>query len=213
MLRGAELRWPIIDKEALALYFAITSFKAYVYDGREFLAFTDNLSLILMMKNKDSTSRIMNFKMKLSGYDFKLLHRLVKHNVVPDCLSRPSTVNGMTINTYRLKMIEHFLENQEEELNSEMISFVQKNEKNEGIQVCFTDDSTNIPVEAIAQVQFQNFLKGVTVDICEVIDRIQDIMEKKGYFSVQDTSGKVRTLIVWIKLKIGYIKIFLMRQQ
>jgi hypothetical protein len=52
MLKVAELRYPIIEKEALALFFEIFSFKEYLYDGREFFEFIDDLNLISLMKNR-----------------------------------------------------------------------------------------------------------------------------------------------------------------
>lgn len=85
--RGAELNYSIPEKECLAVFFAVNKFRQYV-EGYHFKVITDCSSLLSIFKQENPVGRLARWVMHLSQFDFKLIHRKGKSNVVPDTLSR-----------------------------------------------------------------------------------------------------------------------------
>ena len=72
-LRGAEFKWHITDKEALALVERIQHFRHYLAN-EEFTVFTDNVSVKYLQKIKDCQGRLGRWSLLLQGYNFKIIH-------------------------------------------------------------------------------------------------------------------------------------------
>ena len=85
-LRGAELKWHITDKEAVALVEAVQHFKHYLAN-HEFTVYTDNVSVKYLQKIKDCQGRLGRWSLLLQAYNFKIIHREGAKNTA-DCLSR-----------------------------------------------------------------------------------------------------------------------------
>ena len=87
-LSDAERRYSQIEKEALAVVWACEKLQAYLL-GRHFVIFTDNKAVELIMRNPLSTppARILRWQLRLSGYDFEVVHRPGLGNIA-DFLSR-----------------------------------------------------------------------------------------------------------------------------
>jgi hypothetical protein len=88
----AERNYAQIDREALALVFAVTKFHQYIY-GRDFLLYTDHKPLLgLLGEGKpipcNASPRVIRWALKLSGYRYTLLHKAGKQNGNADALSR-----------------------------------------------------------------------------------------------------------------------------
>lgn len=91
-LTAAERRYSQIDREGLALVFALKRFRYYLL-GRPFVARTDHKPLLgLFGKEKPipctANARIQRWALLLSQYDFDLVYKSGKENVVADALSR-----------------------------------------------------------------------------------------------------------------------------
>lgn len=91
-LSSAEKNYSQIDKEGLALVFALKRFRYFLL-GRHFVARTDHKPLIgLFGKGKpvpfNANSRIQRWALLLSQYDYDLEHKSGKDNVVAEALSR-----------------------------------------------------------------------------------------------------------------------------
>ena len=91
-LHGAELKWHITDKEALALVEGIQHFKHYLAN-QEFTVFTDNVSVKYLQKIRDCQGRLGRWSLLLQGYNFKIIHRDGSKNPA-DCLSRQQHDNS-----------------------------------------------------------------------------------------------------------------------
>ncbi|XP_064487549.1 uncharacterized protein K02A2.6-like [Ornithodoros turicata] len=97
-LSSAERNYSQLEKEGLALVFAVKKFHAYIY-GRHFQLLTDHKPLQFIFGPKRgiptiAAARLQRWAVLLSAYDFSLEHRSSEDNVEPDCLSRlplPST--------------------------------------------------------------------------------------------------------------------------
>lgn len=86
-LNKAEKRYPIIEKELLAIVWAVKHFRPYLY-GRNFKIQTDHKPLIYLFGMRDPSSRLMKFRLILEEYDFVLEYLKGKNNAAADALSR-----------------------------------------------------------------------------------------------------------------------------
>lgn len=87
LLHGAELNYSTIEKECLAIIYAVNHFRSYVY-GRRFNLITDYKPLVWVNSVKDPTSRPLRWRLKLAEYDYQVIYKAGKSNVNADTLSR-----------------------------------------------------------------------------------------------------------------------------
>lgn len=107
-LGPAQSNYSVIEKELLAIVWAIENFRHYLY-GREFLVITDHKPLIYLFGTKNINSRLYRWKLTLMEYQFKIIHRKGTQNVVADALSRIRT-NDIEGNEKRVESLESILE-------------------------------------------------------------------------------------------------------
>lgn len=86
-LSAAERKYSSTERECLAVLYAVEKFRLYI-DGVKFTVITDHESLKWLMNLKDPSGRLGRWALKLQGFDFVVVHRKGKHNIVPDALSR-----------------------------------------------------------------------------------------------------------------------------
>lgn len=96
-LNKAELNYPIIQKELLAIVWSIKHFRPYLY-GKQFIIKTDHKPLIYLFGMKDPSTRLLKFRLQLEEYDFKIEYVKGSENVA-DALSR------VTISSEELKSL------------------------------------------------------------------------------------------------------------
>lgn len=82
-----ELNKSTIEKELLAIYFAIKHFEPYLY-GRKFCVKTDHRPLVHLFGMTKPTNRLTRIRLDLEEFDFDILYVKGKDNVVADALSR-----------------------------------------------------------------------------------------------------------------------------
>lgn len=86
-LTRQEQNYSATERECLAVIWAIERFRPYV-EGTKFTVITDHYSLLWLNNLKDPQGRLARWALRLQPYDFNLVHRKGKENVVPDLLSR-----------------------------------------------------------------------------------------------------------------------------
>lgn len=86
-LTKSERRFSTTEKECLAVLFAIEKLRPYV-EGSHFTVVTDHYSLKWLYSIKDPVGRIARWTVRLQQYDFEIVHRSGRENVVADALSR-----------------------------------------------------------------------------------------------------------------------------
>lgn len=86
-MSAAQTKYTTTEKECLSVILAIEKFRPYI-EGVKFTVFTDHASLLWLTNLKDPTGRLARWALRLQQYDFNLIHRKGKLNVVPDALSR-----------------------------------------------------------------------------------------------------------------------------
>lgn len=111
-LNKAETNYPTIEKELLAIVWAIKYFRPYLY-GRKFKILTDHKPLIYLFNLRDPSSRLLKFRLALEEYDFTVEYVKGTDNAAADALSRirmtseelkemhTSVINVMTRSKYR----------------------------------------------------------------------------------------------------------------
>lgn len=82
-----ELNKSTIEKELLAIYFAINHFRPYVY-LKHFVLRSDHLPLKFLYTLKNPTGRLARIRLELAEYDFDIEFIAGKMNTVADALSR-----------------------------------------------------------------------------------------------------------------------------
>ena len=97
-LTAAETRYSQLDKEALAVIFAIKKFHLYIY-GRNFTIMSDHKPLLgLLSLNKcipDMASpRVQRWSLMLSAYDYNIKYRCGIDNANADAMSRLPLEDG-----------------------------------------------------------------------------------------------------------------------
>lgn len=85
--KKGDLNRPPIEKEMMAIYFAILHFRPYLF-GRKFTVKTDHKPLIHMYSMKDPTSKVVRMRLELNEYDFQIVYLPGHENVEADALSR-----------------------------------------------------------------------------------------------------------------------------
>lgn len=86
-LNNAERNYSTTQQELLAIVWAVKQFRPYLW-GRHFKVITDHRPLKWLISLKDPDSRLTRWTIKLSEYDFEVIHRPGKNNQNADALSR-----------------------------------------------------------------------------------------------------------------------------
>lgn len=86
-LSKCQQNYSTTHKELLAIVLAIERFQHYIW-GKPFVVHTDHEALTYLFSQNRVGSRLLRWKLLLSEYDFDIIHRKGKNNVVSDCLSR-----------------------------------------------------------------------------------------------------------------------------
>lgn len=86
-LKGPELNYSATEKEALAIVWGVTSLRYYLYQ-HPFEIITDHNALVWLMTNKDLSSKLMRWSLKLAPYQFTITYKKGVDNVAADALSR-----------------------------------------------------------------------------------------------------------------------------
>lgn len=85
-----EVRYSTVEKEALAIKWALDSFRYYLL-GREFTLQTDHRAFQWMERMKDTNGRITRWYLALQPFRFSIQHIPGRDNVTADYLSRCSS--------------------------------------------------------------------------------------------------------------------------
>ena len=86
-LKRSEENFATIEKECLAIVWAIAEFQRYLH-GSEFLLETDHKPLIYLHKANVYNARLMRWALSLQPYQFRTIAIKGKENVGADYLSR-----------------------------------------------------------------------------------------------------------------------------
>ena len=107
-LTDAECAYAQIEKEALAIVFALTKFHTYVYGRSDVTVQTDHLPLLRIMEKPLHLVplRLQKMRMRIQGYDFKLIAKKGTEIPVADCLSRAYISDKQPVNLFEVQAEE-----------------------------------------------------------------------------------------------------------
>lgn len=86
-LNKSEQNYATIEKELLAIVWAIKHFRPYLY-GRTFIIRTDHKPLIYLFSMKDPSSRLLKLRLLLEEYNFNVEYVKGSDNTPADAMSR-----------------------------------------------------------------------------------------------------------------------------
>lgn len=157
--KNGEKNKAIIEKELIAIHFALQTFRPYLY-GQKFIVYSDHKPLVYLFKLKNPSSKLMRIKMDLEEFDFEIEHIKGKENVVADALSRISIKDLFELyeenHIFKLETIPLHRQKQENKSKTEIrntnpiLAFTrsmkrQQNSKNtENVASIIDDINTNI---------------------------------------------------------------------
>lgn len=97
-LTDRECNYSASERELLSVLHAVEQFRPYI-EGSHFKVITDHSALQWLYRNKDPHGRLARWAMRLQQFDYEIIHRKGKDNVVPDALSRaiPEEINVIQI--------------------------------------------------------------------------------------------------------------------
>lgn len=99
LLNNAERNYSTVERELLAIVYAVHYFRPYLY-GREFILVTDHKPLVWLHSVKDPTSRLVKWRLKLAEYCYKIVYKAGTANANADALSRnPPTATALPVQT------------------------------------------------------------------------------------------------------------------
>ncbi|KAM1376157.1 hypothetical protein ACFX2F_037927 [Malus domestica] len=86
-LNDAQLNYSTIEKELLAVVFALDKFRSYLI-GTKFIVFTDHAALKYLFTKKEAKPRLIRWMLLLQEFDIEIRDKKECENVVADHLSR-----------------------------------------------------------------------------------------------------------------------------
>jgi transposase InsO family protein len=86
-LTNSERKFTATERECLAVLWAVEKWRPYL-EGYHFTVHTDHSCLLWLHKLKDPQGRLGRWVLRLQQYDYDVIHRKGKENVVADYLSR-----------------------------------------------------------------------------------------------------------------------------
>ncbi|RWS24060.1 pol polyprotein-like protein, partial [Leptotrombidium deliense] len=86
-LSKAEINYSTVEKECLAIRWAIEKFRQYIF-GRKFKVVSDHHSLCWLLRTNHSNPRLCRWSLFFQEYDFTIEHKSGCLHQAPDCLSR-----------------------------------------------------------------------------------------------------------------------------
>lgn len=80
-LSDTESRYSTIERELLAIIWAVKHFRPYLY-GRKFFIYTDHRPLAWLHSLKDPNSKLTCWRLRLQDYDFQIIYKKDKPRYV-----------------------------------------------------------------------------------------------------------------------------------
>lgn len=87
------------EKEMLAIIWALSSLRNFLYGSRKVKIFTDHQPLTYSLSNKNTNSKMKRWKARLEEYNYELKYKPGRTNLVADTLSRPPQITFINSTT------------------------------------------------------------------------------------------------------------------
>lgn len=87
-LNKTEENYSTIEKEMLAIIWSLDKLRSYLYGAKELKILTDHQPLTFALSNANNNAKLKRWKARIEEYNYKLIYKPGKTNVVADALSR-----------------------------------------------------------------------------------------------------------------------------
>lgn len=145
-LNKAEINYATIEKELLAVVWAVKHFRPFLY-GKKFTICTDHRPLVYLFSMREPSSRLTKFRLALEEYEFDITYIQGSRNVVADALSRISSSELKEINDKISQDVLVVTRSQTKKMESKSASPTKK----------MTDH--HLSIEGIAEITIDNNIK------------------------------------------------------
>lgn len=111
-LTKTEEHYAANEKEMLAIIWALTSLRNYLYGSPQVQIFTDHQPLTYALSSKNNNNKMKRWKAILEEYNYELKYTPGKTNVFADALSRPPKdppINSLTATQHSSESSAHDL--------------------------------------------------------------------------------------------------------
>ena len=117
-IKGNNLHKPIYEKKMLAILHALKKWRPYLM-GRHFKVETHHDSLKYFLEQRISSEEQQKRVTKMLGYDFEIIYKKGKKNVVYDALSRKDEDVESLLYAFSILQLEWIIEVRDEWKNDE----------------------------------------------------------------------------------------------
>lgn len=121
-LKNAEINYSTTERELLAIVYAISYFRPYIY-GRKFKIVTDHRPLVWLFNCKDPGSRLVRWRLKIEEYDYEIIYKPGRAISNVDCLSRIDTSHINSVSLTKTDTYEDYLKFSNSSSNVKMFDF------------------------------------------------------------------------------------------
>lgn len=206
-LTNAEQNYSQLDREALAIVYAIQHYHEYLY-GRLFKLITDNqpLSRIFHQNAKlpqMTSSRLQRYAAFLTGYNYVVATKKSEDNVNADCLSRAPSSSGVNLKN-RIDTEVHFIcYSTINQINSSNLNFdaiLEETEKDADLSKILKDMRNNSTMESDYTIDSGILFKGQRVVIPASLQKF--VLEELHHTHIGITKMKqlARRYVYWVSI-------------
>ncbi len=111
LFNSAKENYWTIEKEALAMVFALHKFKHYL-SGNKFVFYVDHMALVYLVNKPQVWRKITRWSLLLLEYDFIVIYKLGNNHVVANALFRLlDVIEPLGVPKYTTFMLVYFSEN------------------------------------------------------------------------------------------------------
>ncbi|CAH2087564.1 unnamed protein product [Euphydryas editha] len=133
-LSDTEARYSTIERECLAIVWAIKHFRPYLY-GRKFIIYTDHKPLAWLDSYKDTSSKFTRWRLRLQDFDYEIIYKKGNQNSNADALSRIK-VNATNSDNEGHSMVVN--------VDNEKLTTKQRTERNDSSTLSISDTSATV---------------------------------------------------------------------